>query len=166
MLLPPRDVQVVCAPGSLPAMTAAVARVEKIRFFKSAVKSKSKFHLSVGHSTVMCTVTFFGSDEGGPGIDITRDYHYMDELPLPPTGPAPSSGDDKSRAGGEAPPVAATSPEGQTGGGGGSGTDVPRYRHQFVVLEFDAPVNCSPDALVIGSRLDADVRGMCTPCQY
>eukprot|EP00038_Savillea_parva_P011529 m.198162 g.198162 ORF g.198162 m.198162 type:complete len:575 (+) comp20371_c0_seq1:135-1859(+) len=133
---------VVCAPGSLPAMTAAVAQAEKIRFFKSAVKTKSKFHVSVGHATVMCSVTFFGSDEGDGRIDVGQDYHYLDELALPLGG-------------------------GDGGSGGGGGTDgkevaaggvMPeRYRHQFVLLEFDTAVNCSPDALVIGSRLDADV---------
>jgi selenocysteine-specific elongation factor len=128
---------VVCAPGSLPALTAAVARVEKIRFFKSAVKTKTKFHLSVGHATVMCSVTFFGSDEGGEDIDLAQDYHYLEELALPRPKPA----DD---AAGAAPEVSA-------------GEVVPSYRNQFVLLEFDSPVNCSPGALVIGSRLDADV---------
>jgi selenocysteine-specific elongation factor len=136
-------------------MTAAVARVEKIRFFKSAVKSKSKFHLSVGHSTVMCTVTFFGSDEGGAGLEIDRDYHYLDELALPPAGSSTAApgGSDAGKSGDA---TGAASPSGG-GSDGAGGNTTPSYRHQFAVLEFDAPVNCSPDALIIGSRLDADV---------
>ena len=51
---------VLCTPGSLPAMTAIVCKVDKIRFFKSTCKTKTKFHLSLGHDTVMCTATFFG----------------------------------------------------------------------------------------------------------
>mmetsp|Transcript_19889 Transcript_19889/g.59445 ORF Transcript_19889/g.59445 Transcript_19889/m.59445 type:complete len:323 (+) Transcript_19889:26-994(+) len=127
---------VVCAPGSLPAMTAAVACVEKIRFFKSAVKTKQKFHLSVGHATVMCAVTFFGSDEGGSELDLERDFHYIDELDLPPNLEA-----------GKEPAAAAAAGDQESAS----------YRNQFALLEFDSPVNCSPNALVIGSRLDADV---------
>lgn len=128
---------IVCAPGSLPAMTAAVAQVEKIRFFKSSVKTKTKFHLSVGHATVMCSVTFFGADEGGPDLDLAQDYHYLEELTLP----KPTPSDDGGAA---AAAAAAADP-------------LPNYKNQFVLLEFDSPINCSPDALVIGSRLDADV---------
>ncbi len=30
-------------------------------------------------------------------------------------------------------------------------------QHQFALLEFERPVICSPDAVIIGSRLDVDV---------
>ena len=33
---------------------------EKIRFFKGNVQSKMKFHVTVGHTTVMATAQFFG----------------------------------------------------------------------------------------------------------
>eukprot|EP00041_Stephanoeca_diplocostata_P013765 m.243693 g.243693 ORF g.243693 m.243693 type:complete len:563 (-) comp19460_c0_seq1:2534-4222(-) len=70
---------VLCKPGSLPAVAAAVARVEKIRFYKSAVKTKAKFHVSVGHDTVMATVTFFGSDDNAK-FALGSEYHFLDEL--------------------------------------------------------------------------------------
>lgn len=38
---------------------AAVARVRRIRFYKGECTSRSQLHVSVGHMTVMATVTFF-----------------------------------------------------------------------------------------------------------
>jgi selenocysteine-specific elongation factor len=40
----------------VPTFGAAVVGAEKIRFFKGSVQSKMKFHVTVGHTTVMATV--------------------------------------------------------------------------------------------------------------
>eukprot|EP00741_Cyanophora_paradoxa_P007404 tig00001127_g7163.t1 len=69
-----------CAPGSVPSFSACIAAVDKIRFFKGEVLSKkSKWHLTIGHDTVMATPHFFSevappapaaegeSGEGGAG---------------------------------------------------------------------------------------------------
>eukprot|EP00040_Diaphanoeca_grandis_P000625 m.16042 g.16042 ORF g.16042 m.16042 type:complete len:559 (-) comp10843_c0_seq1:245-1921(-) len=118
---------VLCKPKSLPAITAAVCSVDKIRFYKDAVKTKAKFHLSVGHATVMCTATFFGSDEG-PAFDAQREYHYQEELY--------SETDGKGNV---------------------TDTEQTRYKYQFAVLEFESKIGSTPDSLVIGSRLDKDI---------
>ena len=52
------------APGSVPTYNAAIARVEKIRFYPGKVSSKSKLHVIVGHQTVMADLTFFGLPSG------------------------------------------------------------------------------------------------------
>eukprot|EP00197_Chlamydomonas_leiostraca_P012833 CAMPEP_0202860212 /NCGR_PEP_ID=MMETSP1391-20130828/2014_1 /ASSEMBLY_ACC=CAM_ASM_000867 /TAXON_ID=1034604 /ORGANISM="Chlamydomonas leiostraca, Strain SAG 11-49" /LENGTH=406 /DNA_ID=CAMNT_0049539353 /DNA_START=60 /DNA_END=1277 /DNA_ORIENTATION=+ len=94
----------VCKPGSVPTFSAGIARVEKIRFFAGRVPGKSKFHVSVGHATVMADLTFFGLPQGegvppevalaqmienlgrmslqGSSVefDMARDYLYQDEL--------------------------------------------------------------------------------------
>lgn len=41
-------------------LTGAIAAVEKIRFHQGELKSKMKLHVTVGHSTLMATATFFG----------------------------------------------------------------------------------------------------------
>ena len=41
-----------------------VAAVEKIRFFKGAVPSKARFHVTLGYVTVMAHVVFFGGPAG------------------------------------------------------------------------------------------------------
>ena len=40
----------LCA-GSVPTFGAAVAAVEKIRFYAGEVRSRSKMHVTVGHTT-------------------------------------------------------------------------------------------------------------------
>eukprot|EP00049_Salpingoeca_infusionum_P016750 m.346502 g.346502 ORF g.346502 m.346502 type:complete len:480 (+) comp16143_c0_seq3:473-1912(+) len=81
---------VVCTPGSMSPMTVAVAKVQKIRFFKQACQSKQKFHISVGHTTVMATATFFQGDPADQpaqvlepqAFDASKHYLYQDELLL------------------------------------------------------------------------------------
>jgi selenocysteine-specific elongation factor len=52
------------APGSVPTFSAAVAAVDKVRFYAAAVPSKQKYHVIVGHATVMAEATFFGLPDG------------------------------------------------------------------------------------------------------
>ncbi|KAG2429383.1 hypothetical protein HXX76_011148 [Chlamydomonas incerta] len=93
-----------CSPGTVPTFRGAVAAVEKIRFYAGRVPSRAKFHVSVGHATVMADMTFFGlpDGEGVPrdtalaamianlnamalsatpmAFDCARDYLYQEEL--------------------------------------------------------------------------------------
>lgn len=48
------------AVGTVPTFNAAIASVEKIRFYAAKLQTKAKYHVSVGHTTVMATVHFFG----------------------------------------------------------------------------------------------------------
>jgi hypothetical protein len=52
------------APGSVPTFAAAVAAVDKVRFYGAPVPSKAKYHVIVGHATVMAEATFFGLPDG------------------------------------------------------------------------------------------------------
>lgn len=51
-------------PGTVPTFTAAIAALEKIRFYTSTVKTKQKLHATVGHVTVMAEMQFFGLPDG------------------------------------------------------------------------------------------------------
>ena len=53
----------VCTPGALPTISAAIISVKKIPYYKGPVNTKAKFHITVGHETVMGRATFFGLDE-------------------------------------------------------------------------------------------------------
>lgn len=132
---------VVCTPGSLRTLYAAVISVRKIGYFKSSLATRAKFHITVGHETVMAKVTFFGlpplgaseapSDTGPPlsepcslktPFTFDREYFYQDEY---------------STSQGEA----------------SSGPDP----EQWALLEFERPVTCPSFCLVIGSKLDTDI---------
>lgn len=131
---------VVCTPGSLRTLYAAVISVRKIGYFKGSLATRAKFHITVGHETVMARVNFFGM----PPVDISesvsdaephpqpcslekaftfdREYFYQDDYV---TGQGESS----------------------------SGLDP----EQWALLEFERPVTCPLHCLVIGSKLDTDI---------
>ena len=54
---------VASSPGTVPALHGAVALVQRIRYFKGAIRSGAKVHVTIGHATVLATVTFFGHSE-------------------------------------------------------------------------------------------------------
>jgi selenocysteine-specific elongation factor len=63
--LDPKSIErgVAATPGTVPQLTTVLCLVKKVRFFKTPCKSNSKFHVSVGHSTVVGNVIFFGALE-------------------------------------------------------------------------------------------------------
>jgi selenocysteine-specific elongation factor len=54
---------VACSPGLTTHATFLLCLVRKVRFFRHAVKTNSKIHISIGHATELCTCTFFGGTE-------------------------------------------------------------------------------------------------------
>ncbi|XP_037535490.1 selenocysteine-specific elongation factor [Nematolebias whitei] len=124
----------VCTPGSLRTLHAAVVSVRKIGYFKGSLATRAKFHITVGHETVMARVTFFGlpptDSKPAPSepcsleaaFTFDREYVYQDEY-------ASSQRD------------------------GSSGPDL----EQWALLEFERPVTCPALCLVIGSKLDSDI---------
>lgn len=54
---------IAAAPGTVRLIDGAIAVVRKVRYFRGGLSSGAKFHVSVGHSTVMATVTFWGAQE-------------------------------------------------------------------------------------------------------
>lgn len=84
----------VCTPGALPTIYAAIARVSKIPYYSSNVETKAKFHISIGHSTTMARLTFF-KDLSSPveeikswvlpkmfdeHFDFSKEYQFSDQL--------------------------------------------------------------------------------------
>lgn len=74
---------IVSAVGLVPAIQRFVAAVERIRFFKSDVASRTKFHISIGHSTAMGSLIFF-ADPATLAVDAAYDaakqYLYQELL--------------------------------------------------------------------------------------
>ncbi|XP_077428975.1 selenocysteine-specific elongation factor isoform X2 [Vanacampus margaritifer] len=122
----------VCTPGSLRTVFAAVISARKIGYFKGSLSTRAKFHITVGHETVMAKVTFFGLPPNTPqqpqprsletAFAFDREYLYQEDYV---TGQGESS----------------------------SGPDP----EQWALLEFERPVTCPLLCLVIGSKLDTDI---------
>lgn len=123
----------VCTPGSLHTLYAAVISTKKIGYFKGSLSTRAKFHITVGHETVMAKVTFFGlppdttPTPSEPSLlespfSFDREYFYQDEYV------------SRQKEGASGP-----DPE------------------QWALLEFERPVTCPALCLVIGSKLDTDI---------
>jgi len=141
----------ICTPGSLPTVTAAIIRVSKISYFKGTIASRAKFHITIGHDTVMGRGTFFGrtnptqqAPAATDDFDFGVEYMYQDELYSTATR-SPSEG-----GAGEAMKLDASWKAEEI-------SKRPIPTEQFVLLEFESPITCAQNFLVIGSKLDTDV---------
>ena len=74
---------VVCTPGTVPVLPAVIAVIDRISFFKGEISNKCKFHISLGHETVMARVSLFSGkfdeSEGGK-LDLEQEYSHQDRL--------------------------------------------------------------------------------------
>jgi len=132
----------ICKPAALPSVHAAIIRVSKISYFKGAVATKAKFHITIGHETVMGRATFFGrySETGTrpmsdktdmtAAFDFSTEYLYQTELLA----------------------VKANAAEGDS-----VSSSVTLPDAQFALMEFERPVTCGRNFIVIGSKLDSDI---------
>ncbi|KAG8557350.1 hypothetical protein GDO81_018422 [Engystomops pustulosus] len=125
----------VCTPDSLTTIHAAIVSVKKIPYFKGSLHTKAKFHITLGHETVMGRVMFFSlppphlsDSESAEHFDYGKEYLYQDSYV--------TKDSDK----GEGPQGEELIP-GQ----------------QWALLEFEKPVTCPKLCLVIGSKLDTDI---------
>ncbi|XP_012938232.1 selenocysteine-specific elongation factor [Aplysia californica] len=139
----------VCSAGALVTVEAAIVSMHKIAYYKSSVSNKAKFHITIGHETVMGKISLFcapaESKEGqtetpekkdsqsgatsAPVFDFSKEYDYLEELLLPGKQGTADLNQGTAKTVGE----------------------------QFALIELERPVTCSPRSLVIGSRLDADI---------
>ncbi|KIZ07588.1 Selenocysteine-specific elongation factor [Monoraphidium neglectum] len=159
------------APGSVPAFCGAVATVEKVRFFDGPVPGKVKYHVNVGHETVMAEATFFGLPDGGGGtqedalqqmissleamslhlppaeaFDWEQEYAWQDQLYGLEGRPHIQGQNDQQllqAAAAEGPPADAAV----------------HFGPQWALLKFDQPLTAPSDSAVIGARLDLDSQG-------
>lgn len=119
--------------------------------FIGAITTKTKFHITVGHETVMGHVHFFAmvQSSGHPAsfpasepqdFDFSLEYVYQEEL---------LSEDTVSKKAGH--------PDTQSSGSKVEEKCANAASRQFLLVELEKPVTCSVHALVIGSKLDTDI---------
>jgi selenocysteine-specific elongation factor len=124
---------IVSTPGYVPTISSAIISVQKIKYFKGSVNTKAKFHISIGHETVMGKLSFFGllqdsrNTNNDNTFDFDNEYRFQEELLFD----------------GEKDDTSVTA------------KDMPVK--QFALLEFEKPVLAVPNCLVIGSKLDTDI---------
>lgn len=67
-----------CTPGTLPLAYAVIVNVDKVVFFKQTIKNKTKYHITLGHETVMSRVHLFQSTV--PHLDFEIEHCYCEEI--------------------------------------------------------------------------------------
>ena len=164
---------IAAAPDSVPLLSSAICMVKKVRYFHNICKSNAKYHISVGHATMLATVTFYGAEELRERMKAIGD----DESGVF-TGSAQSRALSSSFRGnfprfeydpdahyvvqselvGEADDI-----EGISEDAAAEEKSSARYGHepvQWALLQFQQPVYCPIGSLIIGSRLDIDSTSM------
>ena len=66
----------VATPGYLPTVFGAIVTIRRISYFKGEILSKCKFHISIGHETVLAKLTLFGC----PTINIKENASDPDRI--------------------------------------------------------------------------------------
>lgn len=77
---------VVGTPGVIKTVFGVIAQVSKISYYKLPIETKAKFHISLGHETVMARATFFGVENqqgAGEAFDYDCTYKFQQELLAP-----------------------------------------------------------------------------------
>ncbi|CAB3367579.1 Hypothetical predicted protein [Cloeon dipterum] len=67
----------VSVPNYVPTIYAAIVKLNKIRFYQASIKTKAKFHLSIGHETVLGKVTLF---QGTHEFELSQEFEYLEEI--------------------------------------------------------------------------------------
>jgi len=153
---------IAASPGAVQLLKGAIAVVRKVPYFDGSLKCGSKFHVSVGHTTIMATVTFWGAREFQKyGVTGSRDSKALSQ---------------QSESKNKAKPLIGHS----SLGGDADMAGLPRIKFDFqedflqqnslledldgkasnflhwAMLDFQTPVYCPLDSLIIGSRLDVE----------
>lgn len=67
-----------CTPGLLLTAYGLLINLEKIPYFKQTIKDRTKFHITLGHETIMARLHLFQSKESELSFDI--EYEHCNEI--------------------------------------------------------------------------------------
>jgi selenocysteine-specific elongation factor len=123
---------------------AGIVQVHKVSYHKFPCTTGAKFHVTIGHETVMGKATFFsGPLPVNREFDFEAEYPFLEELPDSKTKVAEAKAGSDKEAHGHRERETKSEPATQ--------------ESHYALLEFEKPVTCLPDSIAIGSRLDTDV---------
>lgn len=79
---------VVCAPGFVKTSYGVLVNLDKVKYYKNPISSGSKFHISVGHETLLGKITLFAEPNDQDSsktttpveFDFNKEYIYLDEI--------------------------------------------------------------------------------------
>lgn len=88
---------IVCSPGAVPAWSGCICPLRRIAYYKQPVTGKGKYHITIGHQTVMASLRLFGREEAAQEItaaslDDLRKGEFVSREELNPDGPGRPAG--------------------------------------------------------------------------
>lgn len=69
---------IACTPGALPMAYGVIVNIEKVVYYKQPIKNKAKYHITLGHETVMARVHLFQS--AVQNLDFEMEHCYCEEI--------------------------------------------------------------------------------------
>lgn len=161
---------IAAAPGAVQLWKGAISVVRKVKYYLNTLPGNSKFHISVGHTTVMATVTFWGARElaksGGQPVEANNEVTVQGrKKELDPA----FLGNSTELAG--LPRLAFDftqdflHQDGLLESLDENVSDEPLL--QWALLDFQTPIYCPAHSLIIGSRLDTvdNASGSASSCR-
>jgi len=163
---------IAASPRSVRLISGALAVVKKVRYYRGSLASGTKFHVSVGHTTVMATVTFWGAKE--IALRLKNEGSQVSNKQIEKDTTSAKINDSEKEL------------KSSSLGGNADTAGLPYiefnfeedFLHQedyvesiedsdgekishplhFCSLDFQTPVYCPLNSLIIGSRLDTDIQ--------
>ena len=138
----------VTTPGMLRKVSGCVAMVEMCKYFKGEVKSKEKFHITVGHKNIMADIyLFIGNKNAVSGFGVNFKSENFGEF---------EKGEKGFELGEEYIYVSGMSRETIKYGNGETGYSELNKMGKVVLvyLHFQKPIFILPFSFYIGSRFD------------
>jgi selenocysteine-specific elongation factor len=146
---------IAATPSSVPLISSAVCMIKKIRFFKFPCKSNGKYHISIGHETVVATAIFLGGNV----------FSTMSSFDLSSSTSMSSSSSYSSSAAVLSAGYEKLFPQTEFDWDSdhvfqdelinSDGLPYGKEPIQWVLLQFQQPVFCPIGSLIIGSKLDS-----------
>ena len=136
----------MCAPNYVKHSFAIITRLNRIKHFKSVIESGSKFHITIGHETLLGRVDIFGecektvsTSQNEIGFDFSKEYLHLDEYASDDLTTSSTVSQEKSSK--------------------------PKIVNYYALIDFTFDTNdhsnsgvlCTPNSLLIGSKLDTDI---------
>jgi selenocysteine-specific elongation factor len=143
---------IASAPGAVSQLTTVLCLVKKVRFFRTPCKSNTKFHVSIGHSTVVANVSFFGAIETAQMLSQRRVAESADGAPPGFDAPSAQNGFPEVDFNFQNDYPIQEELIGIDGANYGS------EPLQWALIQFQQPVFCPLGSMVIGSRLDGNTK--------
>lgn len=73
---------IACSPGLLCPALAVITSIQRVKYFKAQILSKAKFHITIGHETVIGKLTIFCDPRAADmkGFNFEDEYLYCSSL--------------------------------------------------------------------------------------